>query len=160
MDITIDVGNHKLNVRAACIIEHNNKILVHRNINKDHYCLIGGRVEIGESSEETIRREVQEEIGKEIEIEGYISTVENFFEMNGSKYHEYMFIYQAEFKEDKDKLIEETLQNIEGKDFLRYEWLDLNKIDNYTILPKVIKEILKEDKYPVHKINIDKDMNI
>ena len=66
-----------------------------------------------------------------------------------------MFIYQAEFKEDKDKLIEETLQNIEGKDFLRYEWLDLNKIDSYTILPKVVKEILEENKYPIHKINID-----
>ena len=155
MDITIDVGNHKLNVRAACIIKHNNKILVHRNINKDHYCLIGGRVEIGESSEDAIKREVQEELGKEIQIDCYISTVENFFKMKDSKYHEYMFIYQAEFKEEKDKLIEDTLQNMEGKDFLRYEWLDLNKIDNYTILPKVIKEILKEDKYPVHKINID-----
>ena len=155
MDITIDIEEYKLNVRAACIIKHNNKILVHRNINKEHYCLIGGRVEIGEPSEDTIKREVQEELGKEIEIEGYISTVENFFEMNGSKYHEYMFIYQAEFKEDKDKLIEETLQNVEGKNFLRYEWLDLNKIDSYTILPKVVKEILEENKYPIHKINID-----
>ena len=155
MDITIDVEDYKLNVRAACIIKHNNRILVHRNINKDHYCLIGGRVEIGESSEDAIKREVKEELGKEIEIDGYISTVENFFEMKGSKYHEYMFIYQAEFKEEKDKLIEDTLQNMEGKDFLRYEWLDLNKIDNYTVLPKVIKEILKEDKYPVHKINLD-----
>lgn len=155
MDITIDVGNYKLNVRAACIIKHNNKILVHKNINKDHYALLGGRVEIGESSEETIKREVQEELGKEIDITGYMSTVENFFKMKGSKYHEYMFIYQAEFKEEKDKLIEETLLNIEGKDFLRYEWLDLNKIDNYPILPKIVKEILKEDKYPVHKINLD-----
>ena len=126
MDITIDVEDYKLNVRAACIIKHNNKILVHRNINKEHYCLIGGRVEIGESSEDTIKREVQEELGKEIEIKRYISTIENFFEMKGSNYHEYMFIYQAEFKEDKDKLIEETLQNVEGKNFLRYEWLDLD----------------------------------
>ena len=51
MDITIDVGNYKLNVRAACIIKHNNKILVHKNTNKEHYCLIGGRVGIGETSE-------------------------------------------------------------------------------------------------------------
>jgi len=47
MDITIDVNDYKLNVRAACVIKHNNKILVHKNINSNHYCLIGGRVKIG-----------------------------------------------------------------------------------------------------------------
>ena len=26
MDITIDVNDYKLNVRAACVIKHNNKI--------------------------------------------------------------------------------------------------------------------------------------
>lgn len=68
MDITIDVDNYKLNVRAACIIKHNNKVLFHRNVHADHYCLIGGRVEIGENSEDTIKREIKEELGKEIEI--------------------------------------------------------------------------------------------
>ena len=107
MDITIDVNDYKLNVIAACVIKHNNKILVHKNINSNHYCLIGGRVKIGEDSETTIKREVEEEIGKQIEITGYIATIENFFEMKGSKYHEYMFVYQAEFKEAEDKKIEE-----------------------------------------------------
>ena len=153
MDITIDIGNYKLNVRAACIIKHNNKILVHKNINEDHYALLGGRVEIGEDSEQTIIREVKEELGKEINIIGYIATIENFFEMKGYKYHEYMFIYEAEFKEEKDKLLEETLQNIEGKEFLKYEWLELENIEDYLLLPKVVHEILKEERHPVHKIN-------
>ena len=153
MDITIDIGNYKLNVRAACIIKHNNKILVHKNINEDHCALLGGRVEIGEDSEQTIKREVLEELGKEIDITGYIATIENFFEMKGAKYHEYMFIYQAEFKEEKDKLLEETLQNREGKEYLKYEWLDLQHIEDYPLLPEVVHEILKEETYPVHKIN-------
>ena len=33
MDITIDVGDYKLNVRAGVVIMHNNKILLHRNVN-------------------------------------------------------------------------------------------------------------------------------
>ena len=155
MDLTIDIKDYKLNVRAACIIKHNNKVLLHKSDDKEHYCLIGGRVEIGESSENTIRREIKEELDKEIEIKGYISTIENFFTFEGSKYHEYMFVYEAEFREDKDKLIEETLSNIEGKDYLKYYWVDLKEIDNVNIKPKVIKDILKEGKYPVHKINID-----
>ena len=155
MDITVDVGEYKLNVRGAALINHNNKILVHKNINSDHYALLGGRVEIGEDSETTIKREIQEELGKEIDIVGYVSTVENFFEMKGSKYHEIMFVYKAEFINEEDKLIQNTIKNIEGKDYLQYEWLDLDKIDTYNLKPKMMKEILKEKIFPVHKINRD-----
>lgn len=155
MDLTIDIKDYKLNIRAACIIKHNNKVLLHKSDDKDHYCLIGGRVEIGENSENTIRREIIEELGKEIDITRYVSTIENFFEFEGSKYHEYMFVYEAEFKNEKDKLIEDTLCNIEGKDYLKYYWVDLKDIDNVDIKPKVIKDILKDGKYLVHKMNID-----
>ena len=79
MDLTIDIEEYKLNIRSGAVIIHNNKILTHKNIDKDHYCLPGGRVEVGESSEDTIKREIYEELGKEVEIIKYISTIENFF---------------------------------------------------------------------------------
>lgn len=154
MDITINVEDYKLNVRAAGLIIHNNKVLTHRNVNEKHYALIGGRVQIGEDSETTIKREIMEELGKEIEITGYISTIENFFELKGEKYHEIMFAYKAEFVNEEDKKIEDTIKNIEGKEYLQYEWLDLGKIDEYPLLPEAIKEVLKNGKFPVHKINI------
>ena len=72
MDITIDVDNYKLNVRAAGVMIHNGKILVHKNTNSDHYALIGGRVEIGENSKDTVKREIKEELGKDIEVLGYV----------------------------------------------------------------------------------------
>lgn len=155
MDITIDVENYILNVRAAGVIIHNNKILAHRNINSNHYALIGGRVQIGEDSKTTAKREIEEELGKKVEITGYISTIENFFEMKGSKYHEILFVHRAEFINENDQKIEYTLKNVEGKDYLQYEWLDLDKIDEYPILPNAIKEILREKKFPIHKINND-----
>lgn len=153
MDLTIDVENYKLNVRASAVIIHNNKVLVHKNINSDHFALIGGRVEIGEDSENTIKREIKEELGKCIEVTGYISTVENFFEMKDAKYHEILFIHRAEFTNEEDKKIEYTLKNVEGKDYLQYEWLDLDKIEEYPLLPEAVKEVLKENNFPVHKIN-------
>lgn len=152
MDITVDIENYKLNVRVAGIIIHNNKILVHKSINSDYYALIGGRVKIGEDSENALKREIQEELGKKVDIIKYISTIENFFDMKNSKYHEILFIYQAEFIEDEDKKIEYTLKNIEGKEHLHYEWIDLNKIEQYPLLPKTIKGVLKENKFPIHKI--------
>lgn len=155
MDITIDVEDYKLNVRSAGVIIHNNKVLVHKNVNSDHYALVGGRIEIGENSVDTIKREIKEELGKDIEITGYISTIENFFEMKGSKYHEIMFVHKVEFVDEEDKEIEYTLENIEGKEYLKYEWLELDKIEQYPLWPKAIREVLKENKFPVHKINND-----
>lgn len=153
MNITLDVEEYKLNIRAAGVIIHNGKILAHRNINSDHYALVGGRVQIGENSAKTVKREIQEELGKNIEITSYIATIENFFEMKGSKYHEILFVHQVEFIDDEDKKIEYTLKNREGKDYLQYEWIDLNKIEEYPLYPKTIQNILKEQKFPIHKIN-------
>lgn len=155
MDITLDVEDYKLNVRTAGIIIHNGKILTHKDNHSDYYVLIGGRVKIGENSADTIKREIKEELGKDIEITGYVSTIENFFEMKGKKYHEIMFIHKIEFTEEEDKKIEYTMKNIEGKDYLQYEWIDMEKIDKCPLLPEAIKSILKEDNLPVHKINDD-----
>ena len=154
MDITIDVEDYKLNVRTAGILIHNNKLLVHRNINEEHYALIGGRIGIGENSEDALKREILEELGKEIEITGNVATIENFFEMKSHKYHEIMFVHKIEFINEEDKKIEHTIKNIEGKEYLKYEWLDLGEIDKYPLKPQVIKEILKKGKFPVHKINL------
>lgn len=159
MDITIDVGGYKLNIRAACVIIHDNKILLHKNANSDHYALIGGRVEIGEDSESTIIREVKEEIGKNIKTTGYIATIENFFEMKEKEYHEILFIHRAEFVDNEDQRIITTLKNMEGKDNLQYEWIDLNQIDKVNLLPANLKNILKEGKFPIHGINDDRRKN-
>lgn len=153
MDLTLDVEEYKLNIRAAGIIIHEGKVLFHKNTNKDRYALLGGRVEIGESSEETIKREILEETGKQVEVTGYIATIENFFYADESKYHEIMFVYKAEFTDKQDQDIKDTIKNIEGKDYLQYEWLELDRIEEYEIVPKIIKEILKAKEFPVHKIN-------
>lgn len=155
MDLTLDVEDYKLNIRAAGVIIHNNKILAHRNLNKDHYCIPGGRVEIGENSEETVKREIQEELGKQIEITGYVATIENFFEMNESKYHEIYFLHEIEFTNEEDKKINYTMHNAEGKEYLQYEWLDLDRIEEYNILPNCLKKVLKSKNFPVHMINDD-----
>lgn len=155
MDLTIDVEDYKLNVRATVIIEHNGKILAHKNIHSNHYALIGGRVKIGEDSESTVKREMLEELGKEIEVTGYVATIENFFEMKDSKYHEILFVHKAEFVDEDDKKIDYNLKNVEGEDWLQYEWLDVSKIDEYPLLPTSIKSVLKENKFPVHKITKD-----
>lgn len=153
MDITIDVGEYRLNMRATGLIIHKNKLLVHKDIREEYCTLLGGRVTFGENSVDTIKREVEEELGKRAEVIGYIGTIENFFEANQRKYHEIILIHQVEFTNSEDKEIEYTLHNIEGKEYLQYEWIDLEKIQEYEIRPRCLKEILVQQKFPIHKIN-------
>ena len=156
MDLTLNVEDYILNIRAGGIITHNGKILLHHNLNKDHYAILGGRMEIGESSEETVKREFKEELGKDVETKEYVATIENFFEIENKKYHEIMFIYKLEFVDDEDKKIEENLSNLEGKDYLKYEWIDIEKLDEYNLYPKILKKILKGKCKERHYINVDK----
>lgn len=157
-DLTIDLQEGILNCRAAAIINHNGRILFHKNLAESHYALIGGRVQITESSDDTIKREIFEEIGKEIELTGYIGTVENFFVHKGKTFHEIMFVHKAEFVEENDKKILDTIQNIEEADIkagkhVQYEWIDIKDLDKYEIRPNVMKKVLKDGNFPLHIIN-------
>lgn len=155
MDLSINVEDYKLNVRATGIIIHNNKLLVHNSKKQNHYALMGGRIAIGESSEETVKREFKEEIGKEVEVTGYVGTVENFFTVDSQKYHEIMFVYKLEFVNEEDKKIEHTLKNIEGEEHLQYDWIDIDNLENEPLRPEGIIPIIKNAKFPVHTIHKD-----
>ena len=155
-DLTLNVGDYVLNVRATAVIIHDGKILIHHNKIDKHYVLIGGRVKIGEDSATTIKREIEEELGMAVEVKEYLATIENFFEMDGKKFHEYMFVHKCEFADDNDKEINYTLKNIEGEDEIEYIWIDLKDLSKYNILPTAVNKILKEEKHPVHIINKEK----
>ena len=156
MDLTLDVENQKLNIRSAGVIIHNGKILVHSVEGNDHVCLPGGRVTIGENSQNTLKREILEELHKPIQIEKYLTTLENFFVMEGKKYHEIMFIYKFEFEKEEDKKITKTLENAEGRKELTYKWIDLNELEKVNLLPKCLQNIFKKTDYNRNYINIDK----
>ncbi len=57
----------RLNPVVIVGVLHDDKILLTRNLSyKNHYALVSGFAEIGETIEETVRREVHEEVGLEV----------------------------------------------------------------------------------------------
>ena len=140
MDIRIIVDGIKLNVRAGIIIIKDNKILLHKNDNRDNYCLPGGGVHFLESSEEAIIREIKEETNLDIKVDSYVSTIESMFEKDGIKFHEIYFIYTGSVIGDIDT--NKVIENIEGKP-IKYSFVDLDDIDDYYILPVVTTDIIK-----------------
>lgn len=154
-DITIDLENDfRLNIRTSGVIFHGTKVLLHKNPNHDHYALFGGRIKIGESSIEALKREVKEEMGKEIELIKSVGVIENFFDANEKKYHEILFINQVEFEDQEDKKIDYNLKTVEPGKTLIFEWVELDDLKNIDLRPKIAKELLISDNFPQNVINI------
>ena len=142
MDLRWLVDGMKLNVRVGIMLIKDNKILLHKNDNRDNYVLPGGGIHFLESSEEAIIREIKEETGLDIKVDKCVSTIENIFEHQGIKFHEIYFIYKGTFVDDIDT--SKIINNIEGKP-IKYGFVDIDKIEDYYILPVVIQDVLKNN---------------
>jgi 8-oxo-dGTP pyrophosphatase MutT (NUDIX family) len=103
---------------AICVFRHNDRILVAEGYDsvKDEYFYrpLGGGIEFGEPSVETICRELMEELNAEVDRESlkYLGAVENIFHFNGIPGHEIVLIYDGALKESR--LYEQAL--ITGKE--------------------------------------------
>ena len=90
---------------AICVFRHHDCILVAEGYDpvKDEYFYrpLGGGIEFGETSKETICRELMEEVNVEVDQDSlrYLGAVENIFTFNGSPGHEIVLIYDGALKE-------------------------------------------------------------
>lgn len=69
MDLTLKTKEGYFNYRVAAVIVNDGKILAQRNTKTNEYYLPGGRVVFGETSEEALLREMEEEL--KIDITDY-----------------------------------------------------------------------------------------
>lgn len=94
---------NKIRPLAICVFRHNNCILVAEGYdpvkNQHFYRPLGGGIEFGEYSEQTIHRELKEEIGAEVYELRYLGTVENVYVFNGTPGHEIIQIYDGVLKD-------------------------------------------------------------
>ena len=72
---------------ALCVFRRADKIFVSRGYDahkaETFYRPIGGRIEFGERGQDTVIREVREEIGKDVLDLAYLGALENIFTYQG-----------------------------------------------------------------------------
>lgn len=85
---------------TVCIVKNKDRLLASAgrdSVKKEtFYRLIGGGIEFGETGEEALKREFQEELQTSLENVKYVTTLENIFTYEGQKGHEIVLVYEAD----------------------------------------------------------------
>ena len=106
---------------AAAVIFLDNKVLcVQRPVNASEYIFLkwefpGGKVEVGESSEEALVREIREELSVDIEVSEFLMTVEHTY----PDFHLTMHVFKCVLDQGEITLNEHVA----------LKWLSLDELD-------------------------------
>ena len=85
--ISFSAGDGRFNLRAAAVVRHGNFLLLHRLAGDAFWALPGGRVEMGETAEAAVRREMREELCTDVEIGALLAVVENLYTYRNRPHH-------------------------------------------------------------------------
>ncbi|UAL45561.1 NUDIX domain-containing protein [Sutcliffiella horikoshii] len=111
-----------------------------------YYRPIGGTIEFGERSNETLVREFTEELGVDVVVKGYISCIENIFKIDEVVGHEITQIYLVDFK-DRNLYQQEYFTVSEGNKITYAKWISKEEIfsGKKVLYPYGLTELLKEE---------------
>jgi ADP-ribose pyrophosphatase YjhB (NUDIX family) len=143
--LSFDVRNTTFQVRGAALILHQDHILLHRNVSDAYWTPPGGRVEAHEDAAATVVREMREELGAEVECRRLLHIAENFFSLDGRRYHEIGFYFLAAFPEGSelhDK--RQCYQGIEPGQELQFRWFALSELASVAMRPTFLQRTLME----------------
>lgn len=134
---------------AICLFRNKNRILVSEGfdaVKQDYYFRpLGGGIEYGENSRTAVLREIQEELGVEVENLKLLKVFENIFTFEGKKGHEIVFIFDAEFV-DKSLYDLDEIDGFEQESDRKFKakWYQLNTENNTRgrLVPKGLEELL------------------
>ena len=156
MDARIVIDEYRLKLRTTGIIIHNNKILIEKYDDKVYF-LPGGTINLYETSEDAIVRELKEELDKDFVIDELVSIKEEFYisKVNGLKNHHINFYYKMKFKneDDIDSIDLNRLENDHGNEVKHhYKWVFVDDLKNIKLIPEDIKQEITNDTYAIHSV--------
>ncbi|HEY8293328.1 MAG TPA: NUDIX hydrolase [Thermomicrobiales bacterium] len=148
--ITFDRDGIRFHYRVAGVCIHDGYVLLHRADRDEYWALPGGRCELGESSEETLRREMQEELHVPVNVGRLFWVVENFFTLLGRAYHELALLYAIDLPVDHAYLDKTRLhygvedQSTDGTPYtLIYAWVPIASLPDVVLHPSFLRTALR-----------------
>lgn len=141
MDISYISENEKFNYRVCAIIISDNKILAMHDEHSPYYYLPGGRVQMGETAECAVIREMEEELNISLKIIRPLWLNQSFFTEDVDKlnYHEICIYFLMDIS--GTDLLEkgERFTLKEGHHIHDFEWLSFERLSEEYFYPIFLK---------------------
>ena len=126
----------KIELIARGIIINDGKILLCDNLKKNYYFLPGGHIEEGEDAETALRREMIEEVGREVKEIKKITEIKNSYNDDDADREEIIYVNLVSL-ENYD-----SIKSLE--DHIGFAWVPLDEFANSRFRPiEIVPEILK-----------------
>ena len=144
MDISFKSDKGRFNYRVCGIIIHDNKILAMHDECSPYYYLPGGRVQLHETIEEAIKREIKEELEIDINVIRPLWFNQAFFteDVSHEKYHEICMYFLIDYSKidllsrgNQFTLTENNHKHV-------YEWLDFEQLEQEYFYPIFLKKAI------------------
>lgn len=147
-DIIFKTDEYVFSYRVAGLLLHNGKVLLQRPKNDTAYAIPGGHVALGETNEETLIREIKEEINTDIKVGKLQWVGELFFPWGDKPCHQICLFYNVSLKDNTAIPLDGTFwgtEELEDKTFkLEFSWVDIKEIGNIELYPIEAKKYLAE----------------
>jgi ADP-ribose pyrophosphatase YjhB (NUDIX family) len=143
--------------RVAGVAVHEGRVLLHRSEHDDFWALPGGRIEVGESSTQALRREMLEEVGAEVTVGRLLWVVENFFQhypLDQSPdttisidHHEiglYLEMEVPDHMTDVTSFGGRELVGTSDEFALEFRWFDQAGLGDFDVRPSRLEELLTQ----------------
>ncbi len=162
---TLPALRFTLAVRTAAILIHEGRVLLERTIGKNEYYLPGGHVQPLEKTDETLIRELREELHSEVEITGFAGVGELFFPWDGRSFQQLCFYYRVRFRTEIEAPGIPAEGRFDGFDpaetgryHLEYVWVPLEELDKIHLIPEEsMPLLLDQDAPPCRFVGVQTD---
>lgn len=142
MDLSFRCDNQKFNYRVCAMIISGNRILAMHDERSPYFYLPGGRVTMGETAEQAVIREVQEELDITPKIIRPVWLNQAFFteDVDNLRYHELCIYFLMDISKTDLLKNGNVFSKAEGKHSHVFEWLEFGRLKDEYFYPLFLKK--------------------
>ena len=130
--------------RTAAVALNGDLVLLQRIGDAKFWCLPGGRMEMGETAEAGLKRELRQETGLEADVGRLLWVIENFYGQGDVRLHEIGLYFLVRFDPTSPAYKQEWTGQEEDGTELTFRWWPVADLMGVHLLPEMLRRALRE----------------
>jgi ADP-ribose pyrophosphatase YjhB (NUDIX family) len=137
-DISYLLPDKGFSYRVSGFLLRNGKLLLQMDNNE--YAVPGGQVGWGETHEDALKREYDEEIGADVSVEKLVCVEENFYSYGGRDWQQICCDYLITLNDESEIPLDGSWLGKEGH--ITFHWVPVEQLSKIAVYPTTIPEMI------------------